>query len=170
MRQANAEDHCTGHFWEARFKSQPLLSDEALLTCMAYVDLNPIRAGMAETPEDSDYTSLQLRLSKPINRQLHKALHEHYGEAFAVLPIKPLFSFEPENAKADSENPTIPCTFNSYAQLVDWTGRQVRVDKRGAIPAQLPSIFERLATDVKNWLSDTQHFEDVFHRRFRRSA
>ena len=61
-RQANAEDGCTGRFWEGRFKSQALLDEQALLAAMAYVDLNPVRAGMAESLEASDYTSIQERL------------------------------------------------------------------------------------------------------------
>ena len=61
-RKANAEDQCTGHFWEARFHSQSLCSDQALLTAMAYVDLNPVRAQMAATPEESDYTGAKDRI------------------------------------------------------------------------------------------------------------
>ena len=64
-RQANREDQCTGHFWESRFKSQPLDTEEALLSCMAYVDINPVRAAMAETPEQSDHTSIRLCCACP---------------------------------------------------------------------------------------------------------
>ncbi len=63
-RRANAEDDCTGRFWEGRYSSTPLLDKPALLACMAYVDLNPVRAAMASDIEQSDHTSGQLRLNE----------------------------------------------------------------------------------------------------------
>jgi len=61
-REANKEDKVKGRFWESRFKCQVLLDDASITSCMAYVDLNPIRAGLAATPEQSDFTSIQERI------------------------------------------------------------------------------------------------------------
>ena len=93
-RKANKEDKCTGHFGESRYKSQALKTDHALLACMAYVDLNPIRANIADTPEQSDYTSIQKRikprwdLKKAIERQIKQKTLTTLPEPMVSL-IKP---------------------------------------------------------------------------------
>ena len=61
-RAANQEDQVKGRFWESRFKCQALLDEAAIAACMVYVDLNPIRAGLAQTLEESDFTSIQERI------------------------------------------------------------------------------------------------------------
>jgi REP element-mobilizing transposase RayT len=61
-RAANKEDEVKGRFWESRFKCQALLDEAAIAACMVYVDLNPIRSGLADTPEESDFTSIQERI------------------------------------------------------------------------------------------------------------
>ena len=63
-RRANVEDDCLGHFFEQRFYSGALLTEEALIAAMAYVDLNPIRAELAERIEAIEHTSIAERLQE----------------------------------------------------------------------------------------------------------
>ena len=136
-REANKEDGCKGRFWEGRFKSQALLDEAALLTCMAYVDLNPIRAKLAETPESSDFTSIQTRI-----RQWGKARQAATKQTTTSTKPLTLVGFRgPDRHNAPAG---IPCSFHDYLELVDWSGRAIRADKRGAIPSDLPPILIRL--------------------------
>jgi len=72
-RRSNIEDKCTGRFWEGRFKCQKLAAETAILACSAYVDLNPVRAGVADAPEKSQYTSVYERVASEKAEQKEKA-------------------------------------------------------------------------------------------------
>ena len=132
-KQANKEDKVTGSFFESRFKSQALLDERALLTCMAYVDLNPIRAAIALTPEDSDYTSIQERIKSKDSKLLNLGFGEN----------------------------DISFTLSDYCQLVDATGRSIRVDKKGYIDDSLPPILKRLGFDELTWLDELNQFKTM---------
>ena len=143
-RQANKEDKCTGHFWEGRFKSQALLDEGALLSCMAYVDLNPVRADIAPTPEQSNFTSIQLRIKSAIKGEQPKGLLAFVGNE--------------HKAKVTGIN----FSLKDYLTLVDETGRLIRDDKRGAISQKTENILARLHINDENWLRLTTNFECVF--------
>ncbi|WP_018233331.1 hypothetical protein [Thioalkalivibrio thiocyanodenitrificans] len=145
-RGANEEDQCTGRFWEGRFKCQALLDEKALAACLAYVDLNPVRAGMAETPETSHHTSVRERIRAALATGLTQPAH--------LLP----FVGNPRQAMPKG----LPFRLEDYLELVDWTGRILREDKCGAIPASLPPILERLDIDPRHWVYMTRHFESRF--------
>ena len=157
-RMANKEDGCTGRFWEGRFKSQALLDEAALLTCMSYVDLNPIRAGMAKTPEVSDFTSIQERI-KAIGSTNSTAK----TPSSKVIPTpEGLMPFVGSD-HIDKEQ-GIPFAFADYLELTDWAGRAIRDDKKSAIPCNLAPILERLNIAPDAWLHNIQHYGCNYYR------
>ena len=151
-RRANKEDGCKGRFFESRFKSQALLDEQAILTCMAYVDLNPIRAGVATSLESSDWTSIQQRIreSKPVKTSATSGKKEidSHQEPAAKTPTPTLMPFSRSSQDWDS----IPFTYIDYLALIDWTGRTVSGDKRGAIDRNFPSLLCSAEVDPQHWL------------------
>lgn len=145
-RRANEEDNCTGRFWEGRFKSQALLDEAAVLTCMSYVDLNPLRAGMAETPEASDFTSIQQRIRKYV-RKTAKSYGNPTKTPLPAVPLMPLIK-----QHRDPHQNAIGFTLTDYLALVDWAGRAVREGKRGAINEAAPPILQRLGLEPTRYL------------------
>lgn len=133
-RQSNKEDEVTGRFWEGRFKSQALLGEQALIACVRYVDLNPIRAGIAQTPEVSEHTSMQERIE-----------HISTPKPCDLLPFQ-------NESETHQYYKAIPFERNEYLDLVDWSGLVILQHKRGAIPADMPSILQRLGIDDKSWV------------------
>ena len=143
-RKANQEDNCTGRFWEGRFKCQALLDEAALAACLAYVDLNPIRAGVAKTPESSEHTSIQMRIRAALTGEQPKALMPFAGNPRSNMPKG------------------LPFELKDYMALVDLTGRAMREDKRGYIESHRSPILDRLAIDDAIWLELTHSFEKRF--------
>jgi REP element-mobilizing transposase RayT len=150
-RDANREDNVTGRFWEGRYSSQALLDEKALVACMVYVDLNPIRARIATTPETSKHTSVQLRINNARDAQSPNRIDQQTAQ---LLP----FAGNPRNDMPAG----LHFRLNDYLELVDWSGRILRDDKNGAIPEGLPTILQRLQMDARNWCYLTRNFEHPF--------
>jgi len=139
--KANQEDNCKGHFWESRYKSQALLDENALLAAMAYVDLNPIRAGIATKLTSSQYTSIKDRLD---------ALKQGQGTAPYLHPFI-------GNSKSETEK-GLPFRLMDYLELVNWTGTVYRKQRR-EILGKAPSLLDHLNLPQQEWITACTQLE-----------
>ena len=174
-RAANKEDEVKGRFWESRFKCQALLDEAAMAACMVYVDLNPIRAGAAGTPEESDFTSIQERI-RAWRKEMAAAV-----EAGTNAESMSYCDSEQVDGKNDSVDNTdfmgewlcpileekgrrgiLSMTMEEYFDLVDKSGRMIRVDKRGAIESDLRPILLRIGANPQEWAETISSFGDKF--------
>ena len=139
-RRANREDECTGRFWEGRFKCQALLDDAALLACMAYVDLNPLRAGVAQSLKCSAHISARRRAR----------------EIDLKKKLSPVSSSIAHHAFDFSEG--------QYLELLDWTGRRLHAGKDETYPSPLLPILARISLDPDQWLFQVPATESHYWR------
>ena len=134
-----------------RFKSQALLDVSALLSCMAYVDLNPVRAGVSHSLNTSDFTSIKERIKQ------HNAYQHNIDKSIPDIsvPEQPpsLLPF----AGVDNTN-AIPFSLSDYLALTDWSGRHIDPHKSGYLEATEPKILEDLGIDQDTWLEAVINF------------
>jgi len=185
-RAANKEDKVKGRFWEARFKCQALLDEAAIAACMVYVDLNPIRAGLAATPEESDFTSIQERIRAWHNESMSTATVSsesgHFGGDMPKLEdsadtsnaIAEHVSFDSLDVPAPSAAWLCPIhsdpqrrgilqmTAAQYFDLVDRSGRLLRSGKPGAIDSDLAPILPRIGANPEAWIDTISRFGSRF--------
>jgi REP element-mobilizing transposase RayT len=222
-RDGNHEDGSSGRFWAGRFKSVALLDEAAILACSVYVDLNPIRAGLATAPEESAFTSgrdrirsmtetssrstsndehssveignrpdawlcemtLQETATEPASTTAVGADSPPHELALQAGPIAtavadavggsqpPADSGPDAGVAAPDEAPRrlharasdqgfLPIQVEHYVMLLDWTGRELRADKRGSIPDHLAPIVERLGINRSNWVETVRGFGRLF--------
>lgn len=163
-RKANKEDGCTGRFWEARFKCTALLDDAAVLACLVYVDLNPIRANIAATPETSFFTSAEERIRKQDARPCKDLSDEKMCDVELNNLRGPMGSEDWLCPFLDQPNRRgfLDIDLPSYLEILDWTGRQLVADKPGVIPGHLPPILTRLSVNPSHWLESAGHFGKLF--------
>ncbi len=142
-KRSNLEDGVKGHFWESRFHSQALLDESAALTCMAYVDLNPIRAGLNQKLEHSEHTSIQTRIKLLSQAQLNQAI---------------------ESIKGGIKEKVLSIKLKDYIELVEWTGKTITHDNKASIPTNLTPIFQRLNLNQDEWLSQVKAYRQNYYR------
>ncbi|MFM8584502.1 MAG: transposase [Planctomycetaceae bacterium] len=229
-REANKEENVTGRFWEGRFKMHRLLDEWAVTACMMYVDLNPIRAGLADGIASSPDTSIFIRLSgamrslferltpeERVERGVEEAFVQRMPQLTQPAVTSPTLAIEaslheiPTSPKAvpDSllQTPQVPVvtrevldeagrqsafetetswlapleittderslmvpvarasnlgclemTLSQYIELLEWTGRHWKATQVGCIPANAPSVLERLQLDGESWIKLVQGF------------
>ncbi len=139
-RWANREDRCTGRFWEGRFRSQALLDSDALLKCMVYVDLNPVRAGIAATLKDSMHTSIRARV---------------LGRCQNLAPLR---------VGTNTRETILPVGRAEYLHLVETTGQHLQHGKKGSIDSSSPTSVQQVTREWQTWLSDIANLARRYSR------
>lgn len=176
-RQANYEDQCSGRFWEGRFRSQPLLDEAAVMACAVYVDLNPVKARLAETPETARFTSIYERIQA---RDDHDSSANSDVEPFtgsadsASQPSDWLSPVELKPDESQSKTSTssrasnrgfLPMSNDAYIRLVEWTAAELTSSAAGSmVPVDVALALDTISTDAVTFVEWVNRFNHLTRR------
>jgi REP element-mobilizing transposase RayT len=162
-RMANKEDECKGTFWESRYKSIAILDEEALLATCAYIDLNPVAAGIAAAPETSRHTSVRQRVRHA--KAKGKLAAVKAAKSGSVAGSRSAGNLEQDlwlcpvedrrHQGAPREGMLEGFSLGSYLLLVDYTSRLCRQGK-ARVNSEVASILDRLGTSAAQWAQRIQ--------------
>jgi REP element-mobilizing transposase RayT len=173
-RLANKEDDCKGTFWEARYKSIAILDEEALLATCTYIDLNPVAAGIAKTPEDSPHTSIKQRVdhirkngdldtlqtAAAAKSVAAARIEADLEQSHWLCPLQDRKTAPACCAGAAREGMLTGFSLSSYLALVDWTARLCRTGN-ARVTEEVAGIMTRLGTSAEYWQSHLQKLLDT---------
>jgi hypothetical protein len=164
-RRANREEDLNGRFWQGRFKAVKLCDEAAVLACTAYVDLNPIRAGLAGSTASSDFTSVQRRIESLARTDDRAARGDAWLAPVALEESKsPPGPMPSATGRRASDKGFLPLSVEEYVSLVEWTGRQMARGRGRTIPNELPQLLARVGIAEADWLPLVSGFGRLFQR------
>ena len=162
-QRANKEDEESGRFWQDRYRAIRLIDEESLLACAAYVELNPIRAAMAETLEQSDHTSIQRRIESEVETCTGRERRDAFLASLTLdRSTDNVGILSSRTGVRCSDQGFLSLTPNQYFELLDWTARHIVSGKRGATPKETPPILLRLGLAAGSWVKLVTQFSDSF--------
>jgi len=172
-RRANREDDCTGRFWEGRFKSQALLDEKAVISCMAYVDLNPVRAGITDSLDTADFTSIQERLVEIARRSRRRTYRQErlikrrtvrhlMGQQTRRCKLKPL-----AHATQNTSIEFLPISRTDYVELLETTCRMIcaEAEEKKRLLCELDQaegVLTGIAVSAEAWLKQIQSLHRLY--------
>ena len=164
-RRSNREDECRGRFWEDRFKCRELACESSVVVCGIYIDLNQIRAGEASTPEESTHTSaferiVSLRQTSPSDASPDGWMCEFTIDESAA--VNDASFTQSVTSRRASDKGLLSMSLIDYLQLLEATGRAVRSDNRGVIPASVEPILGRLGLPKETWIDLINNYHQWF--------
>ena len=146
-RAANREDGVSGFFWQGRFSATRLGNDAALLVCSLYVNMNPIRAGLAKTPEEAEHTSTYARL---LDRQANDAERTRSGWLAPVHVDGD--GYDGVSAQRRPSNKGyLGISFVEFLELLDALIRREQIEKSGGTSNDYPPVLDRLGVTAAQW-------------------